>query len=328
MRFIYSLVLFSILLLSSCKKKEQASFVAITNFSINANSSYSFIVNYDLTITGEPNIIEKGVICSVDQEASIFSNREKDNSSNELTHKSYQISVKSPNSVFYVRPYVITNNDTVLGNILTFNSGLLYTNSSIEDIDGNVYQTTKIGEQEWMSENLKVKHFSNGDSITQLLSPSMEIQSSQDVWLYNQFDPSTDNFIGIRYNGLVLIDERNVCPTGWRIPKESDLVELRNFLGNDNHFAGKLKETGNLTDLTGNWKYPNYLATNHSGLSLRPSGMHDGGSDFNYVTEIGSFAIFSNDNQLYNFTVFSYTSNFEFYNFPNFGTGFVRCIKE
>jgi uncharacterized protein (TIGR02145 family) len=326
MRFFFTLFLVTILI-SSCKKKEKPSFIKISNFSISNTTSYSFNVNYDVEISGEPNIIEKGIICTVDQEASIFSNREKDNSSNELTHKSYQISVKSPNSVFYVRPYVITNNDTILGNILTFNSGLLYTNSSVEDIDGNVYQTTKIGEQEWMAENLKVKHFSNGDSITQLLSPSMEIQSMQDVWLYNQFDSSTENIIGVCYNGLVLIDERNVCPTGWRIPNEQDIIKLREFLGNDNHFAGKLKETGNLTDLSGYWKYPNYLATNHSGLSIRPSGNFDG-FEFYYSSEKGSFGYIGNDNLLYGFSVYSYSDDFQIYYYSNQSTGYIRCIKE
>jgi len=42
---------------------------------------------------------------------------------------------------------------------------LLYFCSSVTDNDGNSYDTVKIGDQEWMAENLKVSHYSNGDAI-------------------------------------------------------------------------------------------------------------------------------------------------------------------
>jgi len=53
-----------------------------------------------------------------------------------------------------------------------------YNPQKFTDIDGNVYTTIKIGEKVWLSENLKVKHYSNGDIIP-------EINNSNDWALLN-----------------------------------------------------------------------------------------------------------------------------------------------
>ncbi|MCG8696698.1 MAG: hypothetical protein MI922_01485, partial [Bacteroidales bacterium] len=37
--------------------------------------------------------------------------------------------------------------------------------NTVTDIDGNIYQTIKIGQQTWMAENLRVTRNRNGDPI-------------------------------------------------------------------------------------------------------------------------------------------------------------------
>lgn len=40
--------------------------------------------------------------------------------------------------------------------------------TTLMDFDGNIYQTIRIGNQIWMAENLKVTHYRNGDSISNI----------------------------------------------------------------------------------------------------------------------------------------------------------------
>ena len=146
---------------------------------------------------------------------------------------------------------------------------------TMTDIDGNVYQTVKIGDQWWMAENLKVTHYRNGAAIP--------LVTSDDDW-YNLLtgarcaydnDQSEVATYGYLYNWYAVNDSRNIAPTGWHVPTDAEWSTLVTYLGGDNVAGEKMKEIG-----TTNWHSPNTGATNESGFAALPGG---------YRNDIGNF---------------------------------------
>ena len=64
--------------------------------------------------------------------------------------------------------------------------------TTITDIDGNVYDVITIGTQKWLSKNLKVKKYRNGDSIPNVTDNTTWIGLTTGAWCY--YDNNPDNF--------------------------------------------------------------------------------------------------------------------------------------
>lgn len=115
---------------------------------------------------------------------------------------------------------------------------LLKTTDSVIDFDGNVYHTQKIGDQTWFIENLRVRHFNNGDMIIECKGDDNWIQSKKSSFCkvigVNSF--SCDTCAGAKkyyfktdqifYNQYVVQDTRNVCPTGYHVPSAKEYEDL------------------------------------------------------------------------------------------------------
>jgi uncharacterized protein (TIGR02145 family) len=160
---------------------------------------------------------------------------------------------------------------------------------TMNDIDGNEYNTVTIGNQIWMKENLKVTRYSNGDTI-----PDITDQLQWDTLTYGAYsdyfnNPSIVDTYGRMYNWYAISDSRNIAPTGWHVPSESEWLNLFNYLGGTNVACHKLRETGNA-----HWSgycggdYNN-RATNESGFTALPGGFRIVGETFEYMGDFGGF---------------------------------------
>jgi len=148
----------------------------------------------------------------------------------------------------------------------------------ITDIDGNIYKTLIIEEQEWMVENLKTTRYDNGDPIPNVMDDAQWSTLTTGAWCYYNNDEANDDIYGKLYNWYAVEDPRNLCPTGWHVPSDEEWKELEMFLGMSQAEADKedhrgtnegdkLKEAG-----TTHWDSPNTGATNESGFTALPGG--------------------------------------------------------
>lgn len=117
--------------------------------------------------------------------------------------------------------------------------------------DGQTYDVIEIGAQNWMAENL---NFETGNS-----------------WCYDYSSANCDVY-GRLYDWETA---KNVCPEGWHLPTDDEWTTLTDYLGGEEVAGGKMKEAG-----TAHWESPNTGATNESGFTGLPAGVHSNTVDF------------------------------------------------
>ena len=178
---------------------------------------------------------------------------------------------------------VVTNNSSICPEDQATITVIIDENKVV-DIEGNIYQTVKIGSQLWMAEDLRVSTLNDGTLIPQLQS-SIEWNNANDsAWCYNSANLSDCANIGKLYN-FYTVSTNKMCPIGWHVPTfdewfgESGLKTwvINSFPNQTSNSGGMLKITG-----TNEWNEPNEGAINLLNFNARPSGGRD--LDGNFLT--------------------------------------------
>jgi uncharacterized protein (TIGR02145 family) len=156
------------------------------------------------------------------------------------------------------------------------------TTGTVEDFEGNIYKTVKIGNQWLMAENLKSTINNKGVSITEITGNSSWSTDISGAFCWYDNDLTNKDKYGALYNYYAV--NSDLCPLGWHVPSNDDLITLRNYLGDEYEAGGPLKEIGTVY-----WGTPNAKATNITGFSARGSGFRNTNGIFQDIRVTGSY---------------------------------------
>ncbi len=138
-------------------------------------------------------------------------------------------------------------------------------------LPGNV----RIGNQIWMTKNLSVVTYRNGDTIPQITDSTEWANLTTGAWRYYNDNSTNEAVYGRLYNWFAVNDPRGLAPLGMHIPTDQEWTLLSNHLGGESIAGGALKtETG--------WQLPNTGATNSSGFNGLPAGLVGPSSVFGF----------------------------------------------
>lgn len=193
------------------------------------------------------------------------------------------------------------------------------------DMDGNTYPTVRIGDQEWVAENLRVTHYRNGEVIPNVTdNPTWIVLTTGAYRWYNNNETSYKIPYGALYNWFAVNDSRNLCPASWHVPTDAELTTLTTYLGGLSVAGGKTK-AGLFWTIDANGG-----ATNISGFSAIPGGTcyTDGG--FFDIGRFGSYwssTGYSTTSSWLRTINYNNTSISSYYDFKQVGYS-VRCLRD
>ena len=115
---------------------------------------------------------------------------------------------------------------------------------TLTDIDGNVYNTVQLGGQCWMKENLRTRHFANGNDITL----GADHSATEKYFYYPNGDDANASTYGLLYNWASVLNGaaastgnpsgvQGVCPDGWHVPSLQEWMTLTAYVGSRSQYT-------------------------------------------------------------------------------------------
>lgn len=166
---------------------------------------------------------------------------------------------------------------------ISLTSNVAY-DGEVIDADGNRYLTKIIGDQEWMAENLRTTKYADGSPISNVPGSFDWFTTGSGAWVWHDNKASNELPYGKLYNWYVINNGKEICPSGWDVPNQSEWLQLFSVLGGNTEAGGRLKTKGNV-----HWNDPNQSGTNESGFSALPGGNRNDDGEFRNFGNYGNY---------------------------------------
>jgi len=166
---------------------------------------------------------------------------------------------------------------------------------SVTDIDGNVYQTVKIGNQVWIVENLRTTKYNDGTPIPLVTDTTAWKALTTPGYCYYNNTTHADSIkkYGALYNWYA-VDTKKLTPKGWHVPTDAEWTILQNYLiangynwdgtTTGNKIAKSMAAKTDWKTYEDAWAIGNDLTKNNrSGFSALPGGSRDDLGNFYFI---------------------------------------------
>lgn len=205
---------------------------------------------------------------------------------------------------------------------------------TLTDIDGNTYQTVKIGEQWWMAENLKVQTFHDGTPIN-VVADDISDSSWSELNIPSAVSINDGRF-GLLYNGFVLNNASKIAPAGWHIPSDEEWKMLERTIGMSLSEADQTawrgtQEGASLTSkYSVGWPEGGLLfGTDEFGFNALPGGCKivNGRTNLSGNTAFWWTSSMQGDQPWYRYLDRSESRIFRHHTYANYAMS-IRCVKD
>ncbi|MBR1992663.1 MAG: fibrobacter succinogenes major paralogous domain-containing protein [Bacteroidales bacterium] len=162
---------------------------------------------------------------------------------------------------------------------------------TVTDYDGNVYDVVRLGNQEWMAQNLRTTHYANGTSI-----PQGSSTSTTTAYRYCPNNSSSNVYpYGYLYNWKAVMGNssssssnpshvQGICPNGWHVPSDVEWTELENYVATCSYYTATSGNVAKALASTEDWNTSGNSGAvgndrsqnNSTGFSALPAGGYYG----------------------------------------------------
>ena len=227
-RILFTIILFPAVLgfMQSCKKDKSepvANLPVLTTANVSSILLNTALSGGSITNDGGLTITARGVVWSK-HDLPTTADEKSVNGSGAGSYSS-TVSGLEPGVTYYLRAYATNADGTAYGSTMIFTT---ISDTFTDSRDGNLYHAIQIGDQVWMTENLKYLPSVVGPGVESFTIPYYYVYDYTGTNVTNaKSTPNYKNY-GVLYNWEAA---RTAAPDGWHLPSDQEWKTLEMALG-------------------------------------------------------------------------------------------------